>query len=535
MGTAGPSASASSGFGPARSSVAESATSSSSSNNGDNSGDDHDHVAGMIPRALGLVFDRLAELTAADAAAADQQQQQPDQPPPPRRRHSLRASYLELYNEEWVDLLRGYAPLQQQIPPPSPARPGTPGGSVRARASAGPLISAAAAAFNAGDDVVLREDRDGRISVAGAAEVELWAPADALRVLAHGSRCRTTAATAMNDRSSRSHAIFTLTLTTTTTTTTTTPAVPVPAPPTTPVARSRRVSLAAVPQSAVATAPAVLQTRVTSKFHFVDLAGSERLKRTQNTGERKAEGIAINQGLLVLGRVIHALSEMEEAASGGPASSLRVAPYRESKLTRFLQDSLGGTSRTVMLACVSPSEADLPETTNTLRYASRAQRIRNRTQLHVETTTAAAATAAGAGAAAELLARQVERLQQELGGATLRAEQAESELARLRARAAAPDTSDSPPPSAGTTASTAPSSPAAPSPEPRSSADDATHSQTTPGREDGPGGDDDSADEEYEGSEEDRHERLRAEWDAKGGELLRRYELLLERVGRLRR
>jgi kinesin family protein 4/21/27 len=109
---------------------------------------------------------------------------------------------------------------------------------------------------------------------------------------------------------------------------------------------------------------------LTAKFHFVDLAGSERLKRTGATGERAKEGISINCGLLALGNVISALGD--KMKRGGHV------PYRDSKLTRLLQDSLGGNSRTLMIACVSPSDRDFMETLNTLMYANRAKNIKNK-------------------------------------------------------------------------------------------------------------------------------------------------------------
>merc|ERR1719240_2068072 len=83
----------------------------------------------------------------------------------------------------------------------------------------------------------------------------------------------------------------------------------------------------------------------TAKFHLVDLAGSERAKRTGAVGSRFKESVAINKGLLALGHVISALGDMSKKVSH--------VPYRESKLTRLLSDSLGGNSRTVMIACVS--------------------------------------------------------------------------------------------------------------------------------------------------------------------------------------
>merc|ERR1712076_53785 len=93
---------------------------------------------------------------------------------------------------------------------------------------------------------------------------------------------------------------------------------------------------------------------LTSRFHFVDLAGSERAQRTGNQGERFKESISINTGLLALGNVISALAEKKD----------KHVPYRESKLTRLFKDSLGGNSRTLMIACLSPAVADLDENIN---------------------------------------------------------------------------------------------------------------------------------------------------------------------------
>ncbi|KAG1654863.1 Chromosome-associated kinesin KIF4A [Nymphon striatum] len=104
-----------------------------------------------------------------------------------------------------------------------------------------------------------------------------------------------------------------------------------------------------------------------SKFHLVDLAGSEKANRTQAQGERFKEGININKGLLALGNVINALCDKNNHI-----------PYRDSKLTRLLQDSLGGNSHTLMIACVSPADYNFEETLNTLRYADRARKIKNK-------------------------------------------------------------------------------------------------------------------------------------------------------------
>lgn len=110
---------------------------------------------------------------------------------------------------------------------------------------------------------------------------------------------------------------------------------------------------------------------VDSKLHFVDLAGSERLKNTGASGERAKEGISINAGLAALGKVISQLSKHQ----GSHVS------YRDSKLTRLLQDSLGGNAYTYMIACVTPAEFHLSETLNTLEYAQRARKIQSKPRI----------------------------------------------------------------------------------------------------------------------------------------------------------
>jgi len=111
---------------------------------------------------------------------------------------------------------------------------------------------------------------------------------------------------------------------------------------------------------------------VDSKLHFVDLAGSERLKNTGASGERAREGISINAGLAALGKVISQLSSRQ---SGSHVS------YRDSKLTRLLQDSLGGNAYTYMIACVTPAEFHLSETLNTIQYAQRARAIQSKPRI----------------------------------------------------------------------------------------------------------------------------------------------------------
>src|SRR6266511_2762027 len=95
-------------------------------------------------------------------------------------------------------------------------------------------------------------------------------------------------------------------------------------------------------------------------------------------GERAKEGISINSGLLALGNVISALGDHSKA------KHTTHIPYRDSKLTRLLQDSLGGNSQTLMIACVSPAAFNLQETHNTIKYANRARNIKNVVTLNQE-------------------------------------------------------------------------------------------------------------------------------------------------------
>ncbi|CAG5037147.1 unnamed protein product [Parnassius apollo] len=158
------------------------------------------------------------------------------------------------------------------------------------------------------------------------------------KIMAVGNKNRHIGATAMNIESSRSHAIFSITV-----------------------------------ESSKKGADGKTHVKM-GKLHLVDLAGSERQSKTQATGTRLKEATKINQSLSVLGNVISALVD-------GKSTHI---PYRNSKLTRLLQDSLGGNSKTVMIATIGPAESNYVETISTLRYANRAKNIENKTHVNSE-------------------------------------------------------------------------------------------------------------------------------------------------------
>lgn len=156
-------------------------------------------------------------------------------------------------------------------------------------------------------------------------------------LLMMGAKNRIVGATLMNAESSRSHSIFT-------------------------------ISLEQISTESDECTPCIRK----GKLNLVDLAGSERQTKTGATGERLKEATKINLSLSALGNVISALVD----------GKTKHIPYRDSKLTRLLQDSLGGNTKTLMIACVSPAEYNYEETLSTLRYASRAKNINNKPRIN---------------------------------------------------------------------------------------------------------------------------------------------------------
>ncbi|KAM3580523.1 hypothetical protein VKS41_007185 [Umbelopsis sp. WA50703] len=306
---------------------------------------------GIIPRAMSLLFETLQRMNIPqfrDTRSKLEKKFRPLSVPAAiedlrRNKNSIKVSFVEIYNEDLVDLLN---------PAPPSERP----------------------------PVTIREDTKGQIYWSGVRELPVESTDDVLNFLEQGTQNRATGATDMNEKSSRSHAIFSVTLRQE-------KWVPTngSSPSASSILRSPSPSVLANKSNGLRRPESSAGFRTSdmsgeegewvithSKFHFVDLAGSERLKRTAAEGDRRKEGININGGLLALGNVISAL--------GDPSKKSTHVPYRDSKLTRLLQDSLGGNATTLMIACVSPAEYNLVETVNTLMYANRARNIRNRSE-----------------------------------------------------------------------------------------------------------------------------------------------------------
>ena len=229
-------------------------------------------ASGLIPRGVGALFELIASEQASGQLPGG---------------CAVRASYLELYNEQFNDLLN----------PDS-------------------------------TNLQLRNSPQSGTFVENLLQVDCEGVQDAMMVFAEGTRNRKVGSHNLNKDSSRSHCMMTLYL-------------------------DRRDGAAPGGQ-----------------ITFVDLAGSERLLESQSHGHAAKETGHINKSLFALGNVISALADARKR--GGHI------PYRDSKLTRLLMDSLGGSGRTLMLACCSPSSHHLDETTNTLTFASRAKNIANR-------------------------------------------------------------------------------------------------------------------------------------------------------------
>ncbi|NWX18580.1 KI16B protein, partial [Aegotheles bennettii] len=242
---------------------------------------------GLIPRICEGLFSRISEKTKRNEAS-----------------FRTEVSYLEIYNERVRDLLRRKSSKTNNL-------------RIREHPKDGPYV----------------EDLSKHL-VQNYSDVE--------ELMDAGNINRTTAATGMNDVSSRSHAIFTINFT-------------------------------------QAKFDSEMPCETVSKIHLVDLAGSERADATGATGVRLKEGGNINKSLVTLGNVISALADLSQDATNPLSKKKQVfVPYRDSVLTWLLKDSLGGNSKTIMIATISPADVNYGETLSTLRYANRAKNIINK-------------------------------------------------------------------------------------------------------------------------------------------------------------
>ena len=207
----------------------------------------------------------------------------------------IRASYLQIYNENISDLLK---PEKKNLQ--------------------------------------IREDKKKGIYVDCLSEWAVLSPIDLYALLKRGASFRATASTYMNDVSSRSHAVFVIT----------------------------------VEQMTTEMINGETHTQIkVGKLNLVDLAGSERIRITGATGQQLEESKKINKSLSCLGNVINALTDQKGRIH---------IPYRDSKLTRLLEDSLGGNCKTTMIAMISPAHESFSESLSSLHFAQRAKKIKNR-------------------------------------------------------------------------------------------------------------------------------------------------------------
>jgi centromeric protein E len=236
----------------------------------------------------------------------------------PDRDFLLRVSFVEIYNENIRDLLD----------------PETPSLAIREDPRKGVYIEAQEAIITDFDSI--------------------------LAALKAGSKHRRVEATAMNERSSRSHTIFRMVVESKAKGTTPPPA---PAPAAGAPAAEAQAAAGAAPAQPEAEGAVLVAT-----LNLVDLAGSESVRHTGATGNRAKEGGKINQSLLTLSRVIHALGQEGNVHKG----------FRDSKLTRILQPSLSGNARMAVVCCITPADKYLEETRSTLQFASRAKLVKTR-------------------------------------------------------------------------------------------------------------------------------------------------------------
>ncbi|KAF0692566.1 Aste57867_16378 [Aphanomyces stellatus] len=243
-----------------------------------------------------------------------------------RMRFLVRASYLQIYNESISDLLK-------------PER----------------------------NNLTIREDKKRGVFVEGLSEWVVRSPEEIYGLMERGGAMRATGSTKMNEISSRSHAVFIIIAEQSQTTYVDPSGKEIPPDEFTALvnapARDRSVKLESL----------VRQSFKVGKLNLVDLAGSERVRLSGATGQRLEESKKINQSLSALGNVIAALTDTR---------GRQHIPYRDSKLTRILEDSLGGNCKTTMMAMISPALEAIVESLSTLKFANRAKNIKNEARVN---------------------------------------------------------------------------------------------------------------------------------------------------------
>jgi len=246
----------------------------------------------------------------------------------PRMRFLVRASYLQIYNEVISDLLK-------------PER----------------------------SNLLIREDKKKGVFVEGLSEWVVRSPAEIYGLMERGGAMRATGSTKMNELSSRSHAVFIIIAEQSETTYLDEAGNEMSVEEFHRLVKSR----AHGENGLKALEANVRQSFKVGKLNLVDLAGSERVRLTGATGQRLEESKKINQSLSALGNVIAALTD--------PRGRQHI-PYRDSKLTRILEDSLGGNCKTTMMAMISPALEAFVESLSTLKFANRAKNIKNEARIN---------------------------------------------------------------------------------------------------------------------------------------------------------
>ena len=316
------------------------------------------HQRGIVPRSLDFLFDQISREVRRSNGAVQ---------------YTCRCSFFEIFNERVFDLLDSAGGDSSSSGSSSARASRDSEGGSSSRTSRGSDRSSGSSMMLPVEDfsgLQVREDQHRGVYVDGLSESVVACAADAGVALGKGYRNRRVAETAMNRESSRSHAVF---------------------------------QLLVESVEKTADASGVRKTKQ-SRFSLVDLAGSERQKSTSTAGDRLKEANAINKSLSSLGQVINALVDRG-------LGKMRHVPYRDSKLTFLLRDSLGGNSRTFLVATVSPCDEQFGESLSTLKFSQRAKMITNTAVVNEE-----------AVGSLETLQKEVSRLKLELGKAKAQAQ-----------------------------------------------------------------------------------------------------------------